>query len=543
MGLSLLVSLFIVAKYGITKSKTAETIGLITSIISLLLFSYVLIYNNNIYLSHSGLNDAIYPFISNKPYYDKSPEFINLWHISQPFNNWELPNQRELSGLSGISFDTNVTGALNEKPQIKSSYFPTVTNLFDISISGLSLVFIGLTVIIMPIAILAAETKTEMISSLLTVEALLIGAFVTVDFFSFYILFEIILIPMFFLIGATGSGSSSIRSSAATRFFLYTLAGSVLMLLALIGLYLTKGTTNWYSLVLSNNLEYTNSNNLYTTSFYLNNRIQFIFIFIAFAVKVPMIPVHLWLPEAHTIAPTPGSMILASLLLKLGGYGILKWLIPIYPESFIYFQPFILILSIISSCYCCATALRQIDIKRIIAYSSIVHMNVCIFAIFSLSNLAIKASIFEMFSHGIISTALFYIIGCLYSRYKTRTLAYYRGMANFMPYMSTFFFIFILANSAVPLTSGFVGEFLMLAATISVKPMYCFIISLSMIANAAYNIWLYNRLCFGQPSSYISKYKDLTYKEFSILAILTSYTVILGVFPNSVLYFIDTFTM
>lgn len=525
MGLSLLVSLFIVAKYGITKSKAAETIGLITSIISLFLFVYVLIYNNNIYLSTS---DAIPELPYGSKYYDKSPEFINLWSISQSFNNWEFPD----SSLNTLATEPAILP--------NRSIF---TNLFDISISGLSLVFIGLTVIIMPIAILAAETKTEMISSLLTVEALLIGAFVTVDFFSFYILFEIILIPMFFLIGATGSGSSSIRSSAATRFFLYTLAGSVLMLLALIGLYLTKGTTNWYSLVLSNNLEYTNSDSVYSLSYYLNNRIQFLFIFIAFAVKVPMIPVHLWLPEAHTIAPTPGSMILASLLLKLGGYGILKWLIPIYPESFIYFQPFILILSIISCCYCCATALRQIDIKRIIAYSSIVHMNGCIFAIFSLSNLAIKASIFEMFSHGIISTALFYIIGCLYSRYKTRTLAYYRGLANFMPYMSTFFFIFILANSAVPLTSGFVGEFLMLAATISVKPMYCFIISLSMIANAAYNIWLYNRLCFGQPSSYISKYKDLTYKEFSILAVLTSYTVILGVFPNSVLYFIDTFTM
>ncbi|RYE22031.1 MAG: NADH-quinone oxidoreductase subunit M [Sphingobacteriaceae bacterium] len=434
------------------------------------------------------------------------------------------------------------------------SHLNVQEKLTDLNLDGLSLLFLGLTVIITPIAILAAETRTEMISSLLAVEALLIGAFVTLDSISFYALFESTLIPMFFLIGATGSGSSLIRSSAATRFFLYTLGGSVLMLLALIGLYLDRGTTNWFSLVLSgmdtemiaalplNDAHAALASNDTTAGVTpsLESLLSFAFIFVAFAVKVPMIPVHLWLPEAHTIAPTPGSMILASLLLKLGGYGILRWLIPIFPEAFLYFQPFILTLSVISQIYACLSCLRQIDIKRIIAYSSIVHMNGCIFAIFSLSSLALKAAIFEMVSHGVISAALFFLIGCLYSRYKTRTLAYYRGLAMFMPLFSTFFFINILANSAVPLTSGFVGEFLMLAGTMTVLPVLTFIISISMIANAAYNIWLFNRLCFGESTSYITKFKDLTYKEFSILAVLAFYTIILGVYPKSVLYFLDT---
>lgn len=310
------------------------------------------------------------------------------------------------------------------------------------------------------------------------------------------------------------------------------------MLLALIGLYLDRGTTNWFSLVLTNTRFDLAEHFRQTPNF--SSLLEFAFIFIAFAVKVPMIPVHLWLPEAHTIAPTPGSMILASLLLKLGGYGILRWLIPIYPEAFLYFQPFILTLSVISQIYACLACLRQIDIKRIIAYSSIVHMNGCIFAIFSLSYLALKAAIFEMVSHGVISAGLFFLIGCLYSRYKTRTLAYYRGLAMFMPLFSTFFFINILANSAVPLTSGFVGEFLMLAGTMTVLPVLTFIISISMIANAAYNIWLFNRLCFGSSTPYILLFKDLTYKEFSILTVLACYTIILGVVPKSVLYFLDS---
>jgi len=535
MGIILTTSVVILGIYGITKSKTAETIGLATSLGALLWFMVLLVATNK------GPGMAIYSEIGNDPkatFLPDQADQLSLFSLSSTpvyyTDNLEpIPNTTNMA--SGVEAFSEATGYNVKLPGVDLSN-SVLHFLADINLDGLSLVFLALTVIITPIAILAAETRTEMISSLLAVEALLMGAFVTLDSISFYALFESTLIPMFFLIGATGSGVSRIRSSAATRFFLYTLGGSVLMLLALIALYLDRGTTNWFSLVLScNNISYNESSGAE-----VGRLVSFLFIFIAFAVKVPMIPVHLWLPEAHTIAPTPGSMILASLLLKLGGYGILRWLIPIFPEAFLYFQPFILTLSVVSQIYACGSCLRQIDIKRIIAYSSIVHMNGCIFAIFSLSFLALKAAIFEMFSHGVISAALFFLIGVLYSRYKTRTLTYYRGLSMFMPLFSTFFFIFILANSAVPLTSGFVGEFLMLAGTMSVKPVLTFIISISMIANAAYNIWLFNRLCFGESTPYITLFKDLTYKEFSILAVLATYTILLGLCPNSVLYFLDT---
>jgi NADH-quinone oxidoreductase subunit M len=537
MTLSLVTSVIILALYGITKTKAAETLGLTCSLVSVVWFIFVLILTNKngFYSGNAANGDTL---VECKP-----EQYLGL-DTGTDTSSVSLEKISQLSEeqVNFVSFLSHK--AKNLVPMQSGEW---LENLTDLNLDGLSLLFLGLTVIITPIAILAAETRTEMISSLLAVKALLIGAFVTLDSISFYALFESTLIPMFFLIGATGSGHSIIRSSAARRFFLYTLGGSVLMLLALIGLYLDRGTTNWFSLVLCSDAcedaSFSIAASQETFTGYkgpsLESLISFAFIFIAFAVKVPMIPVHLWLPEAHTIAPTPGSMILASLLLKLGGYGILRWLIPIYPEAFLYFQPFILTLSVISQIYASLSCLRQIDIKRIIAYSSIVHMNGCIFAIFSLSYLALKAAIFEMVSHGVISAALFFLIGCLYSRYKTRTLAYYRGLAMFMPLFSTFFFINILANSAVPLTSGFIGEFLMLAGTMTILPVLTFIISISMIANAAYNIWLFNRLCFGESSSYITKYKDLTYKEFSILAVLAGYTISLGVYPNSVLYFLD----
>jgi len=446
-----------------------------------------------------------------------------------------LYNGTDLYKILGRS---DITGGVASASTIARSFIGTFITPFD----GLTIIFVCLTVIIIPISIVASEKKTEMIASLLVVEALLIGAFVTYDFITFYALFEAVLIPMFFLIGGKGSGISIFRINAAYRLFLYTLLGSVLMLLGLIILYLETGTLNWYLLVLKSLYSVEGSVSAGTAAgagATPNGLWIFPLIFIAFAVKIPMIPVHLWLPEAHTIAPTPGSMILAALLLKLGGYGILRWLLPLFPGASLFYMPIVLVIATISTLYACLTCLRQIDVKRIVAYSSIVHMNICIFSIFTLSPLAIKGAIFEMFSHGIISTGMFFLIGVVYNRHDTRILKYFRGLVLQMPLFTTIMFIFILANSAVPLTCGFIGEFIMLSGSMGAVPLLTVILTISTVINAGYNIWLFNRMCFGGYSPYLHQSKDLTRKEFYVLAPLLFYIVFLGVCPNFIFMFID----
>jgi proton-translocating NADH-quinone oxidoreductase chain M len=517
MIMLVLTGVYIFGKYGVVQNSKAEALGLTSSLIALVwaLFNTILSY---------GAQSIILPLVpgifKGFPHHESVSGGIPASLLTGENGSDDrevfagLYNGMDIFGFEGGSFLS-----------------PT---LFD----GLTIVFVVLTAVISPIAILASEKKTEMISSLLVVEALLIGAFVTYDFITFYALFESVLIPMFFLIGGKGSGVSIFRIGAAYRLFLYTLAGSVLMLLGLIVLYLETGTLNWYLLVL---------NSLYGPSLAgtphasgaLTGLWVFPAIFIAFAVKVPMIPVHLWLPEAHTIAPTPGSMILAALLLKLGGYGILRWLLPILPHATEFYMPIVLLFATISTLYACLTCLRQIDVKRIVAYSSIVHMNICIYSIFTLSPLAIKGAIFEMFSHGIISTGMFFLIGVVYNRYDTRVLKYFRGLALQMPIFTLIMFIFILSNSAVPLTCGFIGEFIMLSGSIGAFPFLTLILTLSTVVNAGYNIWLFNRMCFGGYSPYLGATKDLTRKEFYVLAPLLAYIATLGVCPNFLFMFID----
>lgn len=513
MGLLIAASLTIFGKFGITKSAKAEVIALYASIVALIwsIFSITISFS-----PQQNLNTIL-------PIIPKS-------------SDWNS-NQTAEKG-SEFNYYLYSDNSISEQPSYNQGILEAD---FYANFDGLTSVFVALTTIITPIAILASEKRTEMLSSLLLVEALLLGAFVTFDFVVFYALFESVLIPMFFLIGGTGSGATLFRTSAAYRLFIYTLAGSVLMLLSLIVLYLENGTLNWYHLVLKTVYSGWGASaptSGQTSTFPLlsaipsSGLILFPLIFVAFAVKVPMIPVHLWLPEAHTIAPTPGSMILAALLLKLGGYGILRWLMPIFPEATAYYSPVILVLAVISTTFASLTCLRQIDVKRIVAYSSIVHMNICIYSLFTLNPLAIKGAIFEMFSHGIISTGMFFLIGTVYNRHDTRVLKYFRGLALTMPIFATVFFIFILANSAVPLTCGFIGEFVMLSGSMASLPLLTLILTLSTIVNAAYNIWLFNRMCFGAYSPYLVKTKDLTRKEAFVLAPLVFYIFFLGLAPN-----------
>jgi len=541
MGLLILAGLYIFGQFGITKNAKAEVLALCASIAALIWSIF------QIAISFSPMHNLYVMLPHIHKIKDWNFDLNSVW----PGGGLGIQTSKDLGDALGAG--SSITAELNlplnegsfliwDKPEIKGegmldAYMNIYLNSDYAAFDGLTSVFVALTTIITPIAILSSEKKTEMLSSLLLVEALLIGAFVTFDFVTFYALFESVLIPMFFLIGGTGSGATLFRTNAAYRLFLYTLGGSVLMLLSLIILYLETGTFNWYLLVLKTVYSNESCNSLLSGWSY--DLLLFPFIFIAFAVKVPMIPVHLWLPEAHTIAPTPGSMILAALLLKLGGYGILRWLMPIFPDATIYYSPIILVLAVISTTYASLTCLRQIDVKRIVAYSSIVHMNICIYSLFTLSPLAIKGAIFEMFSHGIISTGMFFLIGVVYNRHDTRILKYFRGLALTMPIFTVTFFIFIIANSAVPLTCGFIGEFVMLSGSMAALPFLTVILTISTIINAAYNIWLFNRMCFGGYSPYLVKTKDLTRKEAYVLAPLVFFIFLLGVCPYYIFILID----
>jgi proton-translocating NADH-quinone oxidoreductase chain M len=575
MIMLVLTGVYIFAKYGVTRSSKAEALGLGVALIALtwaFMSTLVSYWAQNMIIPMLPPTPHMWGVIegigehssSTGPLLDISSGYRSL---SSPIGLQGVHGPGEMGSFFGLYNGTDlykgvgpsgITGWVAPTPTIARSFIDTFITLFD----GLTIIFVCLTVIIIPISIVASEKKTEMIASLLVVEALLIGAFVTYDFITFYALFEAVLIPMFFLIGGKGSGVSIFRINAAYRLFLYTLLGSVLMLLGLILLYLETGTLNWYLLVLKSLYSVEGSASasagtvaqcVASTSSPIGMPLQggavapatpnglwiFPLIFIAFAVKVPMIPVHLWLPEAHTIAPTPGSMILAALLLKLGGYGILRWLLPLFPGASLFYMPIVLVIATISTLYACLTCLRQIDVKRIVAYSSIVHMNICIFSIFTLSPLAIKGAIFEMFSHGIISTGMFFLIGVVYNRHDTRILKYFRGLVLQMPLFTTIMFIFILANSAVPLTCGFIGEFIMLSGSMGAVPLLTVILTISTVINAGYNIWLFNRMCFGGYSPYLHQSKDLTRKEFYVLAPLLFYIVFLGVCPNFIFMFID----
>ena len=406
---------------------------------------------------------------------------------------------------------------------IKPIFAHNVVLQYNIECDGLSLIFLLLTVIITPIAILSAERRGEMIASILLVESLLIGAFVILDLIWFFIFFESVLIPMYFLIGGTGSGKFEFRVEAAYRLFLYTLTGSVLMLIAIIIIYLEIGSTNLHILQLTGRISPEIQN------------IIFPLIFIAFAVKVPMVPIHLWLPKAHVEAPTCGSVILAALLLKLGGYGFIRWLFIICPIATINYGPMVMIMSVIGIIYSSLTTLRQTDLKKIIAYSSISHMSYIVYGLFSLNQMAVEGAIYQMISHGIISAGLFSIIGNLYNRYGTRILKYYRGLSGPMPIFSIIFFLYTLANISVPLTSSFVGEFLIMAGSFEVAPLITIIACVSVLFGTSYGIWMYNRICFGTISPYIDNYRDLTRSEFYAHVPLILLAFLFGIYPSIVI--------
>jgi NADH-ubiquinone oxidoreductase chain 4 len=314
-------------------------------------------------------------------------------------------------------------------------------------------------------------------------------------------------------------GARERKIHAAYQFFLYTLLGSLFMLLAILVIYFEVGSTDFQVLAVADISE-------------TRQRILWLGFFLSFAVKVPMIPFHIWLPYAHTESPTAGSVLLAGILLKLAGYGFLRVSLALLPDASCYFTPLVYALSVISIIYASFTTLRQIDLKTIVAYSSIGHMGIVVIGIFSNTIQGIEGSIILMLAHGIVSPALFLLVGVVYDKYHTRILKYYRGLTTYMPVWSILFFFFTLGNIAVPLSANFVGEFMTFAGAFQQNPILTVLGGLGMILSAGYGIWLYNRVSFGAYSKYIIPLGDINRREFMILLPLLILMFIMGLFPN-----------
>lgn len=396
-------------------------------------------------------------------------------------------------------------------------------NLFySLGLDGLSLLFFILTTFLIPLCILISWNSIryrlkEFVVSLLVVEFFLLNIFCALDLTLFYIYFESILIPMFVLIGVWGSRLRKIH--AAYQFFFYTLLGSVFMLLGILIIYFQIGTTDVQIFLRS---EFTTYRQL----------VLWISFFISFGVKVPMIPTHIWLPEAHVEAPTAGSVLLAGVLLKLGTYGVIRFLIPVFPYANNFFTPLVLTFAILGIIYGSLTTIRQVDLKKIIAYSSVVHMNFALVGLFTPNLLGLSGSVFLMLSHGVVSGALFLCVGIVYERYHTRLLKYYGGLVQFMPLYSFFFVFFTLANIGLPGTSSFIGEFLIIVGIVEYNFFVALLSVTSIILGACYAVWLANRLLYGPNTGYfLQKYSDINRREFFILLPLAIIILYTGVYP------------
>jgi len=392
---------------------------------------------------------------------------------------------------------------------------------FSFGIDGISIFFFVLTSFLIFLCVLFIWNERflkEYAINLLFIELLLLLVFSVLDVFLFYIFFEAILIPMFILIGIWGSRERKIR--AVYLLFFYTLFGSLLMLVGLLYMYSVTGTLN---------LEY-----LLAWDFSFEEQCWlWLAFFLSFASKIPMFPFHVWLPEAHVEAPTVGSVLLAGILLKLGVYGFLRFSLGLFPEASLYFSPLVYFLSVVGVIYASLSAIRQTDLKRIIAYSSVAHMNLVTLGIFSFNIIGLEGSILQSISHGFVSGAMFLMVGILYDRYHSRLLSYYGGLVHMMPVYSALFLIFTMANIALPGTSSFVGEFLLLSGIYKTNVISCIVGALGVILCGAYSLWLYNRIIFGNLKiAYVTRFNDLNLREISILIPLLILVIFMGIYPS-----------
>jgi NADH-quinone oxidoreductase subunit M len=392
---------------------------------------------------------------------------------------------------------------------------------FKLGVDGISILFIVLTTLITPICIISCinsvkDRVKEFLIAILILETFMIGVFCSLDLVVFYLFFEAGLIPMFLIIGVWGGPR---RVYSAFKFFLFTLLGSVLMLVAIIAIYWITGTTDVtqiYEIKIPKEFQ-----NLLWLAF-----------FSSFAVKMPMWPVHTWLPDAHVEAPTAGSVILAAILLKMAGYGFLRFSLPMFPLASEFFTPLIFTLSIIAIIYTSLVALMQEDMKKLIAYSSVAHMGYVTLGIFTFTKQGIEGSVFQMISHGLISAALFLCVGVVYDRLHSRMISTYGGLVNYLPKYSFLFIVFALAGLGLPGTSGFLGEFLVLTGTFQKDYLVAMLATFGVVLGAAYMLWLTKRVIFGvTKNDQIKNLKDVNKSELIMLGILALLVIFFGFYP------------
>ncbi len=455
---------------------------------------------------------ALFIFVSNQKSENKSAIYISLFtSIANLF----------LIFFLWYSFDRSFTGFqfVEEKNWISGLI------KFKLGIDGISILFIVLTAFITPICIISCVNSVkkrlnEFLIAILILETFILGVFCSLDLIVFYLFFEAGLIPMFLIIGIWG-GPRKIYS--AYKFFLFTLLGSVLMLAAIIFIYWAMGTTDYteiYKLKVPQEYQY----------------LLWLAFFSSFAVKTPMWPVHTWLPDAHVEAPTAGSVILAAILLKMAGYGFLRFSLGMFPIASEFFTPLVFTLSIIAIIYTSLVALMQDDMKKLIAYSSVAHMGFVTLGIFTFNKQGIEGSIFQMISHGIISAALFLCVGVLYDRTGSRMIKSFGGVVNYLPNFSLIFVIFVLGALGLPGTTGFIGEFLVLLGAFKINYLVAILASTGVVLCAAYMLWMAKRVVFGKTNNtVISTLKDINYLEGSILVILCLVSLIFGFYPEPLL--------
>ncbi|CTQ33587.1 NADH-quinone oxidoreductase subunit M [Jannaschia rubra] len=407
---------------------------------------------------------------------------------------------------------------------------------YRMGVDGISVLFVMLTTVLMPLVVAACWDVTTRVKdymvALLVLEGLMIGVFCALDLILFYAFFEAGLIPMFLIIGIWGGAN---RIYAAFKFFLYTLLGSVLMLVAMIAMYVDAGTTD-ITLLLSHDFSHAPLNVLGLNVVGGMQTLLWLAFFASFAVKMPMWPVHTWLPDAHVQAPTAGSVVLAAILLKMGGYGFLRFSLPMFPVGSEIMGPLVLWLSAIAIVYTSLVALMQDDMKKLIAYSSVAHMGYVTMGIFAANQQGVDGAIFQMISHGFVSGALFLLVGVIYDRMHTREISAYGGLVNRMPAYALVFMFFTMANVGLPGTSGFVGEFLTLVGVFQVNTWVAVVAATGVILSAAYALWLYRRVVFGDLiKESLRSITDMTGRERAIFAPLVVATLVLGVYPALVL--------